>query len=59
MIHFSELRPASCSDEESKLIKLKYIIDHARTKFKSSIVLYTNLSIDESVIPFKGKADLK
>lgn len=54
MLHFS-LR----SEENQLLSKIARCVNHARQKFKSCIVPYKNLCIDESIVPFKGRLSIK
>lgn len=43
----------------SRIHKTKTLIDHAREKFKCTFIPGQKLCIDESIVPFKGRLNIK
>lgn len=54
-LHFSDDR---CNPGD-KLHKLRFIIDSCREKFQSEYVPHREISVDEAMIPFKGRLGIK
>ena len=45
-------------NQNDKLAKVRYLVDHLRCEFKK-IPMTEHLSIDEQIVPFKGKSSMK
>lgn len=56
MLSFSEVHDVS---NLSRLYKIEMMIDHARQKFRHTLVPGGKLCIDESIVPFKGRLVIK
>ena len=54
-LHFSDNNSATNGD---KIAKIRPLLEHLRAKFKS-IPMEENLSIDEQIVPFKGRSCLR
>ena len=54
--HFSD---DSNVDQTDKLFKFRYIIDNIRQSFKEHYVPHEHISVDEAMIPFKGRLSFK
>ena len=46
-------------DQTDKLFKFRYIIDNIRQSFKEHYVPHEHISVDEAMIPFKGRLSFK
>lgn len=55
-LHFSDERNADVGD---KLSKVRFLLDHCRNTFQSEYVPHKQVSIDEAMIPVKGRLGLK
>lgn len=58
MLCFQDINESE-STSDSRLIKIDFMIQHARRIFKETLNPYSNLCIDESIVPFKGRLVLK
>ncbi|KAH9639512.1 hypothetical protein HF086_004338 [Spodoptera exigua] len=56
VLSFSEVHDVS---NLSRLYKIEMMIDHARQKFRHTLVPGGKLCIDESIVPFKGRLVIK
>ena len=48
--------PEQCND---KLFKVRYMLDKIRNAFKSEYIPHEEISVDESMVPFKGRLSFK
>lgn len=55
-LHFSDDNNAQAGD---KLHKVRFILDHLRTSFQSEYYPHKQISVDEAMIPFKGRLGMK
>ena len=54
-LHFSDDRCVA----NDKLHKVRYLLDHLRHAFQSEYVPHKQVTVDESMVPFKGRLSLK
>jgi len=55
-LHFSD---DSNSPQHDKLHKVRYILNHCRTAFQNEYQPHREISVDEAMIPFKGRLSMK
>ena len=55
-LHFSD---DAGNNQGDKLRKIRFILDHCRDKFQSEYVPHREISVDEAMIPFKGRLGMK
>ncbi|KAK3590559.1 hypothetical protein CHS0354_008489 [Potamilus streckersoni] len=54
-LHFSDDKRIS----NDKLQKVRYLLDHLRRAFQSEYVPHKQVTVDEAMVPFKGRLSLK
>ena len=61
ILHFNDNKKvvAEGQDGHNKLHKIQPLIDHFKTVFSNSVIPETYQAIDEMMVPFKGRDELK